>query len=108
MRKIVFTTFLIFGFFVFTENIFGQGYYKWVDEKGTIHFSDNSTSSVGNQEKGPPKENGIEVLKRSDPKNRPQGMVKNGNSIRIFGFSQTSGSSSGSGGGSTTVKSGRS
>ena len=52
MRKIVFTTFLVFGLFVFTENIFGQVYYKSVDEKGTIQFSDDPTSSVGNQEKG--------------------------------------------------------
>ena len=90
MRKIVFTTFLVLGLFVFTENIFGQGLYKWVDEKGTTHFSENPPSSVGNQEKGPPKENGIEVLKKSD--NRPQGMVRNGKSIRIFGISQTGGS----------------
>jgi hypothetical protein len=91
MRKIVFTTFLVFGLFVFTENIFGQEYYKWVDEKGAIHFSDNPTSSVVNQEKGPPKEKGIEVLKRSETKNQPQGMVINGKSVRLFGFSQTGG-----------------
>ena len=92
MRKIVFTTFLVFGLFVFTENIFGQVYYKSVDEKGTIQFSDDPTSSVGNQEKGPPKESGIEVLKRSETKDRPQGMVSDGKNIRIFGFSQTGGS----------------
>jgi hypothetical protein len=94
MRKIVFITFLVFGLFAFTENIFGQGYYKWVDEKGTLHFTDNPTSSVGSKEKGPPKENGIEVLKKSERGNRPQGMVSNGKNIRIFGFSQTSSSSS--------------
>jgi hypothetical protein len=93
MRKIVFTTLLVFGLFVFTENIFGEGYYKWVDEKGVIHFSDNPTYSVGNQEKGPPKENGIETLKRSDTKDPPQGMVSDGKTIRIFGFSQTGRSS---------------
>ena len=92
MRKIVFTTFLVFGLFVFTENIFGQGLYKWVDEKGTTHFTDNPPSSVGNQEKGPPKENGMEVLKRSETKNQPQGMVSDGKSIRIFGIPQRSGS----------------
>ncbi len=108
MRKIVFATFLIFGLFVFTENIFGQAYYKWVDKKGTIHFSDNPTSSIFNQEKQPLKENGIEVLKRLERGNRPQGMVSDGKSIRIFGISQTSGSSSSSGGGSATVRSGRS
>ena len=92
MRKIVLITFLVFGLLAFTENIFGQEYYKSVDEKGTIHFSENPTSSVGNQEKGPPKEKGIEVLKRSETKDQPQGMVSDGKSTRIFGFSQTGGS----------------
>jgi Domain of unknown function (DUF4124) len=92
MRKIVFTTFLVFGLFVITGNIFGQGYYKWVDEKGAIHFSENPPSSIGKQEKGPPKENGIEVLKASETKNQPQGMVSDGKNKRIFGFSQTGGS----------------
>lgn len=94
MQKIIFITFLVFGLFGFTENIFGQGYYKWVDEKGTVHFTDNPTSAVGNKEKGPPRENGIEVLKRSENRNRPQGMVTDGKTTRIFGFSQTSSSSS--------------
>lgn len=90
MRKIVFTTFFVFSLFVFTENIFAQGFYKWVDEQGTIHFSETPPSSVGKQAKGPPKENGIETLKRAERLNRPsQGMVRNGNSIRIFGLSQT-------------------
>ena len=93
MGKIVLTTLLIISLFAFTEKVFGQGYYKWIDEKGTIHFSDNPTSSIFNKEKGPPKENGIEVLKKSENRNRPQGMVINGKNIRIFGFSQTSSSS---------------
>jgi hypothetical protein len=92
MRKIVLITFLVFGLLAFTEKIFGQGLYKWVDDKGTVHFSDNPPSTVSNREKGPPKENGIEVLKSSETKNRPQGMVSNGKSIRIFGFPQSSGS----------------
>ena len=89
MRKIVLITFLVFGLLAFTENIFGQEYYKWVDEKGTIHFSDNPTSSVGNQEKGPPKEKGMEVLKRSETKNQPSdsgGMVFDGKEHRNFWF----------------------
>jgi hypothetical protein len=64
--------------------------YKWVDEKGTVHFSENPPSIVSNREKGPPKENGIETLKRSE--NRPQGMVSDGKNIRIFGIPQSSGS----------------
>jgi hypothetical protein len=105
MRKIVLITFLFFGLLTFTENIFGQGLYKWVDEKVTVHFSDNPPSAVSNREKEPPKENGIEVLKRSEMGNQPKGAASGGKSIRI-GYSQSSGGSSG--GGSTTVRSGRS
>ncbi len=92
MKKIVLTTFLVFGLFTSAEKIFGQEIYKWVDEKGTIHFSDSPTSAVLNREKEPPKENGIEVLKRLERDNRPQGTVSDGKTIRIFGFSQTGGS----------------
>ncbi len=105
MRKIVLITFLIFGLFGITESIFGQGIYKWVDEKGTIHFSDNPTSSFLSGEKEPPKENGLEVLKKLEGGSR-QETVSGGTSIRI-GYSQGSGGSS-SGGGSTTIRSGRS
>ena len=105
MRKITLIAFLVFGLFAFTENIFGQGFYKWVDEKGTVHFSDNPPSPTFNREKEPPKENGIEVLKRSEMANQTKGTAPGGKSIKI-GYSQRS--SSGSGGGSTTVRSGRS
>ncbi len=91
MRKIVFTTFLVFGFFAFTENIFGEGLYKWVDEKGTIHFSDRFATSVGNQVKGPPEKDGMEVLKRSEEANkRKVVVVSDGKTLRIYGVSQTS------------------
>jgi hypothetical protein len=106
MRKIVLTTFVVFGLFVFTENIFGQGFYKWVDEKGTIHFSDNPTSSVFNQEKEPPKENGIEVLKRLEKGNRSKATSSEGNKI-IIDYSQGS-SGSGTRGSTTIIRSGRS
>jgi len=101
MRKIVLTTFVVFGLFVFTENIFGQGFYKWVDEKGTIHFSDNPTSSVFNQEKEPPKENGIEVLKRLGRGKRSNAKASGGKKI-IINYSQ--GSSGSSSGRSTTIR----
>ena len=67
MRKIVLITFLVFGLLAFTENIFGQEFYKWVDEKGTVHFSDNPTSVIFNQEKEPPKgewNRGIEEIRK--------------------------------------------
>ena len=105
MRKIILIAFLILGLLAFTENIFGQEFYKWVDEKGTIHFSDNPTSSIFNREKDPPKENGIEVVKRLEMGNRRMsfqetGSPPKGKGVRI-GYSQSSGGSSG--GGSTTV-----
>jgi uncharacterized membrane protein YgcG len=104
MRKIFLITFLIFGLLAFTENIFGQQFYKWVDEKGTVHFSDNPTSSVFVKEKEPPKENGLEVLKKLEGAGR-QETASGGKSIRI-GYSQGSGGGS-SGGGSITIRSGR-
>ena len=89
MRKMVFATFLVFGLFGFTENIFGDGYRKWVDEKGTINFSDNRTS-LGKQEKGASKEDGIEVLKRTEKMNRPGvKTVSDGKTLRIDGLSET-------------------
>jgi hypothetical protein len=105
MRKIVLVAFLVFGLLVFTENIFGQEFYKWVDEKGTIHFSDNPPSVIFNQEKDRPKENGIEVLKRKEMGNRSQATASGGKRI-IINYSQ--GSSGSSTGGSTTIRSGRS
>jgi hypothetical protein len=105
MRKIILTTFLIFGFLAFTEKIFGQEFYKWVDEKGTVHFSDTPPSSTRNQEKELPKENGIEVLKKLEAGREPKGPASAGKSLRI-GYSQSSGG--GSGGGSIKVRSGRS
>jgi uncharacterized membrane protein YgcG len=105
MRKIVLIVFLVFGLLTFTQNIFGQEFYKWVDKKGAVHFSDTPPSPTLNEEKEPPKENGIEVLKRSEMGNQPKGAASGGKSIRI-GYSQGSGGSSG--GGSTAVRSGRS
>ena len=105
MRKIVLIVFLVFGLLAFTQNIFGQEFYKWVDKKGTVHFSETPPSSTFNQEKEPPKENGIEVLKRKEMGNQSQAAGPGGKRI-IINYSQSSGDSSG--GGSTTVRSGRS
>jgi hypothetical protein len=106
MRKIVLIVFLVFGLLAFTQNIFGQEFYKWVDEKGTVHFSDNPTSVVFNQEKDRPKENGIEVLKRKEMGNRSQATTSGGKRV-IIDYSQGSSGSSG-GGSTTTIRSGRS
>lgn len=102
MRKIVLILLLVFSLSAFTEKIFGQGLYKWVDEKGTIHFSDDPPSTVSNQEKEPPKENGIEVLKRKEMGNQSQATGPGGKRI-IINYSQGSGGGSSSGG-STTIR----
>src|SRR4030042_5844244 len=105
MQKIILIAFLVFGFFAFTGDIFAQQIYKWVDEKGTVHFSDNSSSPTLNQKKEPPKENGIEVLKRSETGNRSKATTSGGKKT-IIDYSQ--GSSGGSARGSTTIiRSGR-
>ncbi len=52
-------------------NGFGQEIYRWVDKKGTVHFSDNPTSGVFHpQEKRSSKENTNEILKGIETGNR--------------------------------------
>jgi len=106
MQKVLLIVFLAFGLLAFTEKIFGQELYKWVDEKGTVHFSDNPTSVILGQEKERPREDGLEVLKRLEGGNRPQTATTGAKSI-VIDYSQGSGGS-GSGGGSTMIRSGRS
>ncbi|MGZ3493283.1 MAG: DUF4124 domain-containing protein [Thermodesulfobacteriota bacterium] len=110
MRKIVFLiVFPVLILSAFTEKIFGQEFYKWVDEKGTVHFSDNPVYARAEQQKEKhSKENGIEVLKKSDPSKRP---MRDSEGRIIINYTQGSGGgsvSSGSGGGSRTVSSGTS
>lgn len=102
MRKIVLIVFLVSSLFAFTEEGFGQGLYKWVDEKGTIHLSDNPPSTISNQEKELPKDNGVEVLKRKEMGNQPQATGPGGKRI-VIDYSQGSGGGSSSGG-STTIR----
>jgi hypothetical protein len=94
--------FLVFILSAFTEDIFGQEFYKWVDEKGTVHFSDNPTYARTQQQKENSKENGIEVLKKSEPSNRP---ATDSKGRIIINYSQ---GASSSGGGWTTSSSGTS
>jgi len=93
--------FLTFVLSAFTEDIFGQEFYKWVDEKGTVHFSDNPTYARAQQQKENSKENGIEVLKRSEPSNRP---ARDSKGRIIINYSQ----GASSGGGSVSVSRGTS
>jgi len=43
MSKPVFVFILVFGLIAIGEYAFGYDTYQWVDEKGTINFSDNPT-----------------------------------------------------------------
>jgi len=97
--------FLVFVLSAFTQDISGQELYKWVDEKGTVHFSDNPTYARSQQQKEKlSKEDGIEVLKRSEPSKRA---MRDSEGRIIINYSQGASSSS-SGGGSATVSSGSS
>ena len=51
--------------------VFADGIYKWVDEKGTIHFSDNPAFTIfENRERRPSDENAIETASKSTIGNR--------------------------------------
>lgn len=107
MRSVVFiVVFSVSILFFLIQDIAGQELYKWVDEKGTLHFSDNSVYARSQQQKEKhSKENGIEVLKKSEPSNRA---MRDSEGRIIINYSQGSGGSSGSsgGGGSRKVSSG--
>jgi len=106
MREVAFIIFLVFGLSAFSEDIFGQEFYKWVDEKGTVHFSDNPVYARAQQQKEKhSKENGIEVLKKSEPSNRP---MRDSQGRIVINYTQGSSGSSSSSGGSRSVSSGTS
>ena len=106
MREVALIIFLVFSFSAFSEDIFGQEFYKWVDEQGTFHFSDNPTYARNQQQKEYSKEKGIEVLKKSEPSTRP---MRDSQGRIIINYSQSSGGSSvSSGGGSRSASSGTS
>jgi len=64
MKKMLLITFGAFVLLGFNKNIFAQGIYKWVDEKGTVHFSDNPTSSVFDLGKEPPQRKWIRGVEK--------------------------------------------
>lgn len=101
MKITILFAFLISLSLISAENIFGQQIYKWVDEKGVVHFSDSPTNSTVKKEKEASKENGLDVLKKLDEKGNTSGsrVEKTGDSIRII----TSGSSGSSTGSRTTT-----
>jgi hypothetical protein len=78
MHKPILIPFILFGFILFATDTFGQQVYKSVDEKGTVNFSDNPSSSVIISKRGAPKQDGTEVLKKDEIANRNRKTVGNG------------------------------
>jgi hypothetical protein len=79
MVKMIFILFVVLGFVAAGEVGFGQTLYKWVDEKGTVHFSENPPPK-NKEEKKKGKGNPSEILKRLEVGNRtiPEDMKKYG------------------------------
>ena len=108
MHKPILIPLIVFGFIIFTENIFGQEIYKSVDEKGTINFSDRPTSPVITTKKGAAKQDGAKVLKRNEKANRPP-LTDSDIKAILLNRPTWRGSGSSSGGGSSrTVRTGTS
>jgi hypothetical protein len=99
MPKIWLILFIVLGLMGIGEKGFGQYLYKWVDEKGTVHFSDDPPPQTSvKEEKKPSTENTAKILKKLEYGNRdiPDDMKKYGPGGG--GAVQTSG---GQGGGSS-------
>jgi hypothetical protein len=71
MPKILLILIIVLGLSGISEKSFGQYLYKWVDEKGTVHFSDDPPpQTTVKKEKKPPKENTAKILKKLEYGNR--------------------------------------
>jgi hypothetical protein len=96
---ILFIPFIVLSLLGIVEKGFGQTLYKWVDEKGTVHFSENPPPETSiNEQKKPPTENTLKILKKLEYGNRevPNDMKKYGP-----GGGGVAHSSGGQGGGSS-------
>jgi hypothetical protein len=94
--SILFILFMVFGLLGIGEKGFAQYLYKWVDEKGTVHFSEDPPAETSvNEEKKPPTENTAKILKKLEFGKReiPEDMRKYGPGGG--GISQSSGGQSG-------------
>ena len=81
MRNMVLGLFLVFVLLTMGGDTWGGEMYKWVDEKGTLHMSDNPTSGIfGKQEKQVAEEDTGKILKKLEMGNRdiPRDMWKYG------------------------------
>ncbi len=67
MRSKTFLVFLVLFLLAIGKNSWGDEFYKWVDEKGTVHFSDNPTSVIiKNQDKNKDKNQDKNQVKKQD------------------------------------------
>ena len=81
MRNIVLLVFLAFVLLTICEKTLGSEIYKWVDEKGIVHYSENPPSvSTKDREGQLAKEDSISILKKREFGNReiPKDMLKYG------------------------------
>ncbi len=104
MPKMFFILFLVFIFLGICEKSFAQYLYKWVDEEGNVHFSEDPPPEASLKEKKqPPTENTAKILKKLEFGNReiPEDMKKYGPAGGVISQSpqrQTGGSASRSSG----------
>jgi hypothetical protein len=104
MPKTFFILFLVFIFLGICEKSLGQYLYKWVDEEGNVHFSEDPPPEASVKEKKqPPAENTAKILKKLEFGNReiPEDMKKYGPAGGVTSQSrqvQTGGSASRSSG----------
>ena len=79
---------IVFGFIVFSENIFRKEINKPVEEKEMINFPNDSTSPVVTTKRESVEQNRGEVLKRDEMVNRPeQGVYKSVDGKGTINFS---------------------
>ncbi len=81
MGKVALVVFAVFTLSISSGTVFGESIYKWVDEKGTLNFSDAPQPDVRNHpDKKAIKENTNATMKKLEEGNRviPQDMLKYG------------------------------
>ena len=81
MRKMALAVFVAFTLSALSGNALGESIYKWVDEKGTLNFSDSPQPDIRNHpDKKAIKENTNATVKKLEVGNRviPQDILKYG------------------------------
>ena len=105
MPKIFLILFIVLLLVGIGEKGFGQSLYKWVDEKGTVHFSDDPPPQTAVKEKKkPPKEDTAKILEKLEFGSReiPDDMKKYGSGSGGSSPSQSRGGQSGGSSGSSS------